>query len=180
MKLENVLNELASANVTRADYPDPIPTIEDQIQAKRDEIYAYEKEKDPEKAKVRPQPKRKYLALLDQLNSDLNALIAENDQIIQDNRDARQAVKDQYASDIEAYKALDSSKWTALAIVVNDALRESEWMVIKDSGLTSEQESIAKDYRKSLMDLNKDYETSDEAIDAFELIEANKPDWALW
>lgn len=169
--IETVLNELASANVTLADYPDPVPTIEDQIQAKRDAKINYLKG-------VRERDKTEHLAKLKKFDDDVVDLIAQNKQIIQGNRDAKQAIKDQYASDIEAYKATDEAKWAALAIVVNDDLKESEWMLIEDSALSTDQKTLAKNYRKSLMDLKKDHDTADSAILTYMALE--KPDYKLW
>lgn len=171
MNLETILNTLASANVTMEEYPEPIPTIEDQIQAKRDAKTNYLKG-------VREKNKTDHLAKLKKFDDDITDLTAQNEQIIQDNRDARQAIKDKYASDIEAFKTLESTKWSALAIIADKALKESEWMLITDSTLTTEQKTVAKAYRKSLMDLKKNHETADEAITAFEALE--KPDWKLW
>lgn len=160
MKIEDVLNELAYKNVSRDE--EQIQIIDAQIQAKKEEQKLY-----ISGTVEKLTPKSAHLAHLQAFDDDIDAL-----------RIQRNAVIDQYAADLEAYKALDSTKWTALAIVADEELRNSEWMLIEDSALSTDQKTLAKNYRKSLMDLKKDHDTADSAILTYMALE--KPNYKLW
>lgn len=166
MDIETSYNEnlstLAYANVTKGDYPDPTPTLEVEIQAKRDEITAYKNG-----SVERPQPKSAYIELLSQLNSELDELISSNENIIADNKSAKLAVDTQYLVDIETYKANSDNQWVAFETTVDEVLRQSEWMLLNDSRLTDDQIIIAKAYRASIMNLKMTYESVADAIENF-------------
>lgn len=83
-----------------------------------------------------------------------------------------------YIIDPDRDSIIESEKWESLRERSENDLKESEWMMLSDSALTTEQKTIAKEYRKKIMNLKKDYETADEAIAAFEALE--KPDYKLW
>lgn len=163
-KIEVIINDLAYENVSRDVYQ--VDDLDTMIQTKLEEKKQY-------LSGEREQPKFKHLLIVQAFDDDVESLKAQRNATIK-------AVDDKFSTDIELYKTLESTKWAALAIAADEELRNSEWMMMSDSTLTTEQKTTAKAYRKSLMDLNKDHETADEAIVAFETIEANKPDWALW
>ena len=140
-------------------HPEPTPTIESQISAKRDEIKGYKSG-----GVTRPQPKSAYMELLAQLNAELNALNEQNQNINDANRAARPAVDDQYTADIEAFKAVEENKWTAFGEVVSEVLNQSAWMMLEDSQLDVGQKDVGKTYRQTMMDLKKNHLTVAEAI----------------
>ena len=156
MIYELKLAELATANVTRGEYPEPQATIEDQIDTKRKEIRDYKTGK--------LERKQAYLDLLEQLNNELSALIIQNDDIITLNAANRKAVDDKFVTDIELAKQNSDLKWEAFGIYVSELLTESSWMVLADSQLGESGKNSANTYRKALMDLKINYATVEEAI----------------
>jgi hypothetical protein len=92
------LNEAASLTVKREEYPKPVPTIEEQIRVKAQEISDLKQEK-----VLRPATKIEYVNLLAQLEAQKADLIAENDRIFADNVATRKAVDDKYAADLVAF-----------------------------------------------------------------------------
>jgi PhoPQ-activated pathogenicity-related protein len=80
MPYEDILNEIAYTNVGQLVYPTPAATIENQIIEKTQEINDLKDE-----TTNRPSPKSEYLRVLVLLETELQRLVTQNDDIILSN-----------------------------------------------------------------------------------------------
>jgi hypothetical protein len=91
---------MARANIQKDNYPAPEKTLEKEIAEKRAEQVRFHN-----KAADRPTNPAEARALHDRIENELAELIAQNEQIIQNNNAAREFIDQRYQSEIEAFKA---------------------------------------------------------------------------
>ncbi len=148
------LTRIAQEHIPAPVYPDPVPRLDAEIRAKREEIANLREH--------RPASKREYLDALARLESDLADLIAQDNQIRDDNVAARSAVDAEYLAAIEAAKHDPENRWAAIRIVRDRLLAECDWTQIPDVPLTEDERSAWQAYRHALRDIPQDYSTPDD------------------
>lgn len=152
----NELDSVVYTVVPRPPYPEPTPTLDTEIAAKRDEIKGLKEN--------RPTTKQAYLLQLQTLNQELDALIERNNQIRADNSTARSAADAQYQADIETAKQDPSNQWAAIRIVRDRLLAECDWTQVMDSPFAEEESTAWKTYRQSLRDIPQTYATPADVV----------------
>ena len=150
------LTRIAQERVPAPVYPDPVPRLDAEIRAKREEIANLRKH--------RPASKREYLDSLERLESELADLIVQDNQIRDDNAAARSAVDADYLAAIEAAKQDPDNQWAAIRIVRNRLLAECDWTQIPDAPLTEEQKEAWREYRQALRDIPQTFATPGEVM----------------
>lgn len=153
MNYENELVGIAYTVVPRPEYPEPAPTLDKEIAAKRDEIKMLHEN--------RPATKQEYLLQLATLRGELTDLIERNNQIRADNTDARAAVDAAYQASVEAAKLDPENQWAAIRIVRGRLLAACDWTQVVDAPLTDEQKIVWQAYRQALRDLPQTYSDPD-------------------
>jgi hypothetical protein len=117
--LENELNRIAYQKVQRDPYPDPVPSVDAQIAAKRAQINDLKRELIP-----RPATKEEYIDLLDSLDSGIAVLLEENARIFEQNASAKKEVDDKFTADFEAAKLDEANIREAQGAVINYELSQ--------------------------------------------------------
>ena len=168
------LNRVVREYVQKGAYPEPEPTIEDQIKDKRNEI------KELKRGVGRPDTKSAYLSLLGEKQAEVDALVAENEAIKERNTAARKAVDDHYTSDIAKGLANQDYQWEALKTCADWQLNDTIWWMLHDSSLTETQVAEANAWRASIMSLRADHEAPDAALVEYNVLVESKPKWELW
>jgi hypothetical protein len=152
----NELDGIVYTVVPRPPYPEPTPTLDAKIAAKRDEIKGLKEN--------RPATKQAYLLQLQTLNQELDALVEQNGQIRADNITARSAVDAAYQADIETAKQDPTNQWAAIRIVRNRLLAECDWTQVLDAPFSEDESAAWKTYRQALRDIPQAYATPDEVV----------------
>ena len=150
------LTRIAQERVPAPVYPDPVPRLDAEIRAKREEIANL--------CKHRPASKREYLDGLERLESDLADLIVQDNQIRDDNAAARAAADTAYQAAIETAKLDPANQWEAIRVVRNRLLADCDWTQMPDVPLTEEQKEAWREYRQALRDIPQTFATPDEVV----------------
>lgn len=153
MDYENELTEIVYKVVPRPPYPEPTPTLDAKIAAKRDEIKGLKEN--------RPATKQAYLLQLQTLDHELDALIERNNQIRADDIAARSTVDAAYQADIETAKQDPENQWAAIRIVRDRLLAECDWTQVLDAPFSEDESAAWKTYRQALRDLPQAFTTSE-------------------
>jgi len=154
---ESALTNIAYSNVTRGEYPEPTPGVDDQIQAKTKELNDLLYERVP-----RPTTKTEYLTLIASLRADIASLTAQNTQIAADNVAARKAVDDAFVTAIAEAKEDTDYQWSAVRAYRTKLLADCDWTQVADSNCA--EDWVA--YRQSLRDAPNNNETPAAALAA--------------
>ena len=133
---EQELKEIVYGLVKRGDYPEPTPTIDDQISSVVQHLEDLKNERI-----LRPPTAQEYFDLLDSLNSQLSDLQKQNEQILIDNKLARQAVDDKFLSDIETAKKdpVNIRNAEIAVLVYNKSLEQAADSLVSDALITSKE-----------------------------------------
>ena len=72
-----------------------------------------------------------------------------------------------------------SLQWSNIIELIEYQLNDTAWYMLSDSGLTSEQFTIAAQWRKDMMNIPSVYNTITDATTAYNTLISNKPKYEL-
>jgi GMP synthase PP-ATPase subunit len=158
------LYRLAYAEVTREEYPTPIPTKETEIAAK---IIEWQQFHAGTLAGIPTDPAAAH-AMHDRIGSELAALIAE-DALIRENN--AEAIMDTDAANNAAIAAfiavpanIERAAWIAIRAERLRLLRETDYVMLEDTEPPAGTKQAWKNYRKALRDIPATYTRSEDVV----------------